>query len=528
MQTIVVQKKTYRDSVSLMLLSEQIRRLPGIVDVAVLMGTPSNKARLIAVGYERKDFEGAGPEDLCIGIEAENAAAIDAALLNIKAFISGKSHSATGSLGTPNRPSPRTLRSAVKALPGAQVVSISLPGEYAAAEARRALEVGLHVFLFSDHVSIQDEKTLKVLARERGLLLMGPDCGTALINGFPLGFCNLVSRGPVGIVAASGTGAQELMSLVASRGIGVSHVLGTGGRDLHEEIGGLTFETAMAALDRDTATQALILISKPPDPAIEAKILSLARRLAKPVVISFVGRTNSEKAGGNVHFAENLYEAAQLAASLIKHEPLPPPASFDTILGTHGEALVGARAAKSPIQRFVRGLYSGGTLADETALVLAAHLPEVRAGNGFGPVLPIQDWDMSHGNVILDLGDDRFTSGRPHPMIDPRIRVDRLLAEAHDPTVSVIMLDIILGLNADEDPARSLAPAIEGAREMAASDGRSLSFLVHICGTELDPQNLAAQTHLFQSAGSLVFQSNFEAALAAAWLVQSDHTAGFK
>jgi FdrA protein len=351
---------------------------------------------------------------------------------------------------------------------------------------------------------------------------MGPDCGTALINGFPLGFCNRVPQGPVGIVAASGTGAQELMSLLAARNVGISHVLGTGGRDLTEEIGGLTFEVAMKALGQDVNTQVIILVSKPPDPAVETRILSLAQDLGKPVVVSFVGQNRGALSGGNLHYSESMAHAASIAVALIKNEPLPDPISVESVITEYRNVLVSARAATLPTQRFIRGLYSGGTLADETAIVLARYLPEVYAGHGFGKVLPIQDWDVSRGNMVLDLGDERFTVGRPHPMIDSGIRAERILSEGRDPSVSVLILDIILGLNADENPSKRLAPAIQEARQAAASDGRSLSVFVHICGTELDPQNLAEQKQGFENAGSLVFHSNIAAALAAVWMVRGE------
>src|SRR5580704_9603583 len=94
--------------------------------------------------------------------------------------------------------------------------------------------------IFSDNVPIAEEASLKHEARERGLMVMGPDCGTAIIGGVPLAFANAVPRGDIGIIGASGTGIQEVSTLIARAGRGVRHAIGTGGRDMHAEVGGLT------------------------------------------------------------------------------------------------------------------------------------------------------------------------------------------------------------------------------------------------------------------------------------------------
>lgn len=514
---VIVKKNTYRDSVNLMLLADQIGKMPGIDNIAILMGTPANKDRLSATGFQPSALETASPGDLCIGVEAKGAAEMEAALKAIDEFISGKSQ-AHGTVRFHTKVSPRTLSSALKVLPSAQLAVISLPGEYAGAEARKALEMGLHVFLFSDNVPLEEEKFLKTLARERGLLLMGPDCGTALINGCPLGFCNQVPRGPIGLVTASGTGAQEIMSRIAENGLGVSHILGTGGRDLSREVGGITFEMALQTLGQDETTSVIILVSKPPSPEVEAKIFDLARTVPKPVIVSFVGRQGWKINSANIIVADNLEHAAQIAIAIVMDKTVPPALSLEQFLITHRGLLSGFRKRLSPNQRFVRGLYSGGTLANEAALILSGFLPEVRAGEGFASVLPIDDWDRSVGNVVIDLGDGRFTRGRPHPMIDSRTRVERIRQESEDPSVAVLLMDVILGFNADENPAAHLVPAIIDAREQAVVAGRSLAVIVHICGTANDIQDLDSQIQQFEGAGCLVFRSNVQAALAAAWI----------
>lgn len=517
MHEFIFKKNTYRDSVNLMLLAAQVSSLPGVSDVALLMGTPGNKQRLLAFGFDPKIVENAQPDDLCIGLEVDRAENLQAPLDMIEAFLAGK-QSPSGGAGRARGAAPRTLNSAVKAAPNAKLVSISVPGEYAAAEARKALEQGLHVFLFSANVSVDDERALKKLARARGLLMMGPDCGTALINGTPLGFCNQLPSGRIGLVAASGTGAQEVMCLLAAHGEGISHVIGTGGRDLHEEIGGLMYETALEALRRDKLTEVIILVSKPPSPSVEERVLKLAGQVGKPVIVAFVGRKHWALNQPTLIGSNSTAHAAAAAAAVVNGQPVPHPLDLPQFAANHQASLSLHRDQLAPGQQFVRGLYSGGTLADEAASVLAEHLPAVRSGKGFGTVLPIADWERGEGHMVIDLGEERFTVGRPHPMIDSSIRVERIQREVRDPSVAVLLLDVVLGYNASEDPTLNLAPAIQAARGTAAAEGRALAVVTHICGTEDDFQDLARQRQAVEEAGCLVFESNVEAALAAAWI----------
>src|SRR5690606_14776291 len=125
------------------------------------------------------------------------------------------------------------------------------PGVYAAFEAFRALENNLNVMMFSDNVTVEDEIKLKDLAVKKDLLMMGPDCGTAIINGVGLCFANKIKRGPIGLVAASGTGLQEVTVLIDQFGGGISQAIGVGGRDLSKDVMGRMTLHAINALNAD-------------------------------------------------------------------------------------------------------------------------------------------------------------------------------------------------------------------------------------------------------------------------------------
>ena len=522
MKQIIVKPNTYQDFFNLMLLALQVEELPGVLEVALFMGTSANKKRLEKAGYSSAELNQAGANDLIIALDLQSEDDLLPTLQKIEMFLKDGRALAGWGAGDGQAVLPRSLESAMSALGNADMVSISLPGEYAGQEARKALLNGLHVFLFSDNVPIDEEVALKQLAREKGLLLMGPDCGTARIGKYCLGFCNIVQEGEVGIVAASGTGAQEVMALLDRRGTGISHVLGTGGRDLSNRVGGITSIMGLNALEADPKTKVIVYISKPADGAAREKLAQLAWKLTKPLVVCFIGEKVEDP--GREHgwtAAANLEHAAQLAAALVTGEAPPPAPALKVFYQQHQDRISTERSGLLEEQKYVRGLYSGGSLADEAALILASVLAEVHAGNGFEDVLPITEWETSSGNVILDMGDDRFTQGRPHPMIDLRSRLERLRAEAQDPTVGVILLDVVLGLNAHADPASELADTIAQVKAEAARRGRKISVLVHVCGTERDPQGYADQVEKLERAGCWVFESNAGAAMAAACLLAS-------
>ncbi len=480
---VQVRRQVYADSVALMQVTTAISDLPGVESAAVAMATELNREVLAAAGLLVGEAATAGPNDLVIAVRAASEAQADAALARAEALLAERRRAATG---VAQEPLPRSVRSAARRLgEGANLALISVPGLYAAGEAWQALLQGLHVFLFSDNVPLADEVALKRHAREHDLLVMGPDCGTAIINGVGLGFANVVRRGRIGLVGASGSGMQEVAVLLHRLGEGISQAIGTGGRDLYEQVGGITTLQGLALLRDDPQTEAIVIVSKPPAPAVAEWVLGAAAETGKPVIACLLGLTAEPPRG--VQAARSLDEAARLA-----------------VAARGGRVAVGEEESDTPWPRLrpdqceVRGLYCGGTLRDEARLALG---------------------DVSQR--LIDFGDDQYTQGRAHPMIDPTLRNQALLAAADDPRVAVVLLDVILGYGAHPDPAADLAPLLRQARERAAAAGRELPVFVHVAGTDLDPQGLERQEEALRAAGATLFASNHRAAVAARRLVEA-------
>jgi FdrA protein len=417
---------------------------------------------------------------------------------------------------------PATLDAALRAQPGANLAVISLPGAYAAREAHRALDHGLHVMLFSDNVPLADEIALKTVARSRGLLVMGPDCGTAIVNGKPLCFANVVRRGPVGIVAASGTGLQEVSALVDRGGSGVSQALGTGGRDLKDDrVGGISMLMGIEALARDEATRVIVVISKPPAPAVAAKVVAALEAAGKNAVVHFVGLASPPApASALVRYAANLEEAAGMAVEMAGGRPWTGR-TFD-LPDAVIEALVARETAgMATFQRFARGYFTGGTLADEAWILLHRLTGAVHSNNQTNPDFVLADPRVSLGHTVVDLGDDAFTVGRPHPMIDPGIRTERIDAEASDPSVAVMLVDVVLGYGSHPDPAGALVPSLAGAKRSAAARGGRLAVVASVTGTPGDYQGFAGQKAKLEAAGVVVMPSNAQASMLVATILQA-------
>lgn len=494
----------YRDSVSLMLLSSALGKLPGVEQVSVIMASPANLGLLRDAGLLKEKLE-AGPNDLLVAVQAKGAAALAGAIAEAERMLREEPRAPSGN-GAPAPLVPRSIEMALGGQPATNLALISTPGDYAAAEAMKALRLGLNVMLFSDNVSVADEVALKTLARERGLLVMGPDCGTAIINGVPLAFANVVRRGVIGCVGASGTGLQQVTCLVDRLGQGISQAIGTGGHDLHASVGGITMLAGIEALGRDPQTKVIVLISKPPSPEVAKRVLAAASRVGKPVVVNFVGADPQSIAGRNLHAVKTLEDAAGAAVALAKgRKPAARRAS--------GKAAA-FRLARG--QQYVRGLYSGGTFCYEASLLLGEALGGVRSNAPVHACDAIEDPWRSRGHTVIDLGDDVFTRGRPHPMIDHRLRNERILKESADPEVAVILLDVVLGYGAHADPAAQMVPVIEAARARAAKKKRRVAFVGFVCGTPADPQGLARQEDALLKAGMLLAPSNAAAVRLAA------------
>jgi len=443
-----VERGRYLDSVALMRISRRVGALAGVEAAALMIGTPSNKALLREAGLLSPDGERAEPNDLIIAVRASDArAAMDSAV----SLLAEKPAQPSAGLRTTS-----SLRRALELEPQANLALISVPGAFAAQEARNALERGLNVMVFSDNVSIEDEVALKRLAKDRRLLLMGPDCGTALISGAPLAFANVVPRGEIGIASASGTGLQEVSCLIARLGGGVSHGIGVGGRDLDERVGALGMLSAIDLLDADPTTKTLVLISKPPSPRVAETVLARVRQSMKRSVVCFLGANGS-----------TLTEAAEQAMQ---------------------KKLPGDTPSPGRAKGRVLGLYCGGTLAAEAEILLG------------------------DGGDCVDLGDDEFTRGRPHPMIEPELRNEHIRKALADPSVGVLLFDVVLGFGAHADPAGVLLEGLKGSKKIA---------IASVTGTEQDPQGFSRQVAKLRAAGVHVAPSNAYAARLAASTVSS-------
>jgi succinyl-CoA synthetase alpha subunit len=497
---------TYRDSVSLMQLSASLKEVAGVEEASAIMATEGNLALLAEVGLVDRGMA-AQPSDLLVVVRAKSEAAANAAVARVEAALKARAPSAAPG-GPVAAAAPRSIGMALDASPDANLALVSVPGEYAAAEAQKALARGLNVMLFSDNVALADEIALKREASNRQLLVMGPDCGTAIIDGVPLAFANRVRRGAVGCVAASGTGLQQVTALVDRLGEGLSQAIGTGGRDLKEEVGGLTMLAGLDALAADRETKVIVLISKPPAPAVAAHVLAAAAKARKPVVVCFVGAAAAKLPGRSLHQVRTLEDAARAAVALARGRKPPKPASAPHL----GKGV--PRLARG--QRFVRGLFSGGTFCYEASLLLGEALGQVWSNAPVRHEDELDDPFKSRGHTVIDLGDDVFTRGRPHPMIDHRLRNERMVREARDPEVAVILVDVVLGYGSHPDPAAEMAPAIAAARAAAAKRGRRIAFVGAVCGTDADPQGLARQEAALAKAGVILGSSNAEAVRIAA------------
>lgn len=501
----IVKQNIYFDSVSLMSLSTRANQIEGVEQAIIAMGTEMNKEVMKNVGLMTSEVEEAKSSDLIIVVNAATDAICENAFVMIDELFSKKDTSKGKS-----ELKYSTIASAAQSIPGANLAVIAVNGAYASREARKALENNLHVMLFSDNVSIEDEIELKTLAHEKGLLMMGPDCGTAIIGNVALCFANAVRKGSIGIVGASGTGSQEVSVRIHEFGGGISQMIGTGGRDLKEEIGGIMMLDGIKALEDDEATKVIVLISKPPAPSVEEKVLAQIKRCKKPVVVWFVGG-NEEKviqAGG--HFAKMSKEAALKAVLLAGADE-----SKLNKRALNIPLIEEVRTKLTPDQKYIRGLFSGGTLCDEAMHAAMEKFDNVYSNIQRNPECRLKDRNKSEDHTFIDFGDDEFTQGKPHPMIDPSTRISRFIQEAKDPTVGVIVMDFVLGYGAHEDPVGAMLPAIIEAKQAAEDEGRHLEIIGYVLGTELDPQDLEEQIDKLLAAGVTHASSSQNAGLLA-------------
>lgn len=467
----------YYDSVVLMQLQRSLAALDNVEDAGVVMATPANLELLADGDLLTAEGKAANPDDLLIVIKAAKIEEADVALAQVDELLKKRRSAVAQEFR------PRSLAAAAKNLPAADWVLISVPGRYAADVAEEALELDKHVFLYSDNVSVEDEISLKERAREKGLMVMGPDCGTAIINGVGLGFANRVQRGSIGLVGASGTGLQAITSYIHNLGGGVSQAIGTGGRDLKEAVEGRTMLQGMDYLEADADTKVIVLVSKPPSVEVTKALLAKARRINKPVVIDFIGFAPPASRLGNLHFAAGMEHCAQLAVKMSQLDKFPD------------------KGQSAEVKGYLRGLFSGGTLASEILLGLQNFISPLYSNVPIRAEQKLENPLDSEAHTILDLGEDVFTVGRLHPMMDNDLRLRRLKQEAEEKEVGLILLDIVLGEGSHADPADEMAPAIAEAKKAR----KDLEIVVLMIGSNEDPQDIEVQSKAFSDAGAKVF-----------------------
>jgi FdrA protein len=540
---VKVRRGSYHDSVTLMQVSRQAEGLPGVEAAAAVAATPVNLELLARQGFA-VDAGGLGPSDLVVCVRAADEETAEEAMEQVGELLAGVGRGDSGSGPGPGVAAPRSLRAAARRDPDLNLAVLSVPGRHLHYEIAEALRAGLHVFCFSDGLDPATEAACKRTAAERGLLLMGPDCGTAILDGVGLGFANAVRRGPVGVVGASGTGIQEVTCLLDAAGIGISHAIGVGGRDLSPEVGGIMTLRALELLAADPATERLVVISKPPDPQVARRVADAAATTGKPTVLAFPGMSAPPPLPPGVTFAGSLESAAAWAAAVGSlgaggaaagqgaaswsggtaepHQPVPGPPVGEATPGEGRVAPVvhSPPADPAPPQPHptrpaavtpgaIRGLFSGGTLCYEAMAVVAGVVGRVASNIPLRPEWRLADVNRSEGHTFVDFGDDAMTEGRAHPMIDPGLRNERFRREAADPGTGVVLLDVVLGYAAHPDPAGELAPLIEQA--LAGRPG-GLSVVVSLCGAAADPQGLDGQAATLRAAGALVTRSSAQAA----------------
>jgi FdrA protein len=498
---IEIKRNMYYDSVTLMLISKDVKEINGVNEVLVGMGTDLNKELAVNLALSNEELVTLSPNDFFIAADVDDENVMSQVIETVTTLLVAKKVSA----GSDYRPV--SLKSTLEIMPQANIAVVSIPGNYVEDEVSKLLDHNLHVMLFSDNVSIEVEKRLKLKAVDKGLLMMGPDCGTAIINGVPLAFANVINKGSIGIVGASGTGTQEVSCLIHQLGEGVSQVIGTGGRDLKEEIGGLMMLQGLEALIRDEQTKVIVLISKPPAPSVAQKILATVKTSKKPVVVDFIGGDATMIRDAGAYPCTTLEDAARKAVALANTLPAEDFSGF-TLPESQLLVLVEEQVnVLKSHQRYLRGLYTGGTLADEAMKMLGDSYGPIYSNIPFSPDFAIGQLRGKSNHICLDLGEDQFTVGRPHPMIDPSTRTEHFLSDLSS-EVAVLLFDVVLGYGSHEDPAGEVVKAVEAIQR--AYDEKFI-YIASITGTDLDPQNFNLSKNKLEEVGVIVMPSNAQA-----------------
>jgi FdrA protein len=512
----IIKKGEYYDSVTLMMAVKRVNEMNGVIDSAIIMGTKENRSILEASGLLLDEFKTSNDSDLLIVVKTDDMQRADQVLLEVDTVLKSIRKRDNAS----SAPLPRSVDAALKVIPGANLAMISIAGRYAGDVAMKALRLGLHVMLFSDNVPLEQEIELKRYAVDHGLLVMGPDCGTAIINGVPLAFANVVNRGDIGIVAAAGTGLQEVSCLISNAGAGISQAIGTGGRDVKKDVGGLMFIDALWRLAKDENTRVILLVSKPPHMEVLEKIGRVVQEIKKPVVAAFLGVKQEHLRKYGIYPAASLEEAASLSVALSSGIQIDDGG----VLSAHRKGTVKALAKTEKLkfhstQKYIRALFSGGTFCYEAQVLLKEMVDRIYSNVPTGTSVKLENSLKSVGHTIIDLGEDEFTVGRPHPMIDFSLRNNRIIQEASNPETAIILLDIVLGYGSNPDPLKELLPTIKKAQQIAAGEKRYVSFVCSVTGTNADPQNRSTVVKGLMDAGVIVVESNAAASLLAGYIV---------
>ncbi|WP_102410005.1 hypothetical protein [Beduinella massiliensis] len=499
----------YRDSIQLLLATSVMMEQTGITSANFAMGTEGGKCIFKALGMESKTIDDAKTSDLIAAAFCDSEEVFEAALSQAFAALTQKQAKGGGV-----HQAYRSLETARREHPEAQVCMISIPGEYAKAEAMRALNAGMHVILFSSHISPQDERELKETAREKGLLCMGPDCGVVNLDGAAFLLASITNRGPFGLCGATGVGIQHVGALLHAAGSGVSQIIGTGGGDLRQPVGGISMMMGIDALEADPQTKYILLVSRKPGQETLQTVLQRVEQCKKPVVIYFMGCDAAPIEAAGAIYANNLDDVAVQALRLIGEELALQTDEEITALAEK------AAQGMAPQQKYVRGLFTGGTYCDEAMRTMRERIGPIYSNCPLTPDMMLKESTKSRENTCVDYGEDEFTLGKPHPTMEPSIRCPHILREAEDPTTAVLLLDFIFAAAAHPDPVGVVLQKIKEAMALAQSRGGKLAVVASVCGTDADFQNLAQEKQMLSEAGVYVCDTNYRAALLAGKIVE--------
>lgn len=508
-----VMPNCYMDSILILNVSREMMKLPGVKKAVVVMATDMNKTVVDEFGGMTDAVRAAGSNDLILSLDCEKEEAIKLAEEKVKEIVEGKGKAGGGEAQVEYR----KITGAKSAMPEANICIISLPSEYALDEAKTALANDMNLFIFSD-MDEDEELEIKQIAHEKGLFVMGPGAGTAVVNGISIGLMSKIRRGRIGIVAASGSGLQEVAVLIHNMGEGVSQAIGTGGHDLSEKVGGIMFLQAMDYFTNDPETDVLVLVSKPPHPSTARKIYENLPK-NKPVVIFFLGGDAEEIQAAGAYAPKTLEEAAIMAVEL---ERGVKPAVRDIVAedkAIFADLAAAEKAKLAPEQKYLRGLFCGGTHSEEAVTLLQEFVPNMHSNIKFGKVHLLEDRRQSHENSLVDMGDEVFTKGKPHPVMDPSILVDRMIQEAHDKQTGVILFDLLYGHAIHADPVGAIEDALREIKRIEKEEGRHICVIASLCGTDIEPQNVADQARRLEEYGVILQPSNAKAALLAGLIV---------